>query len=257
MALQRICYGFAACLLAAGTTSAVLLQRTSTRRAVAAMQLAASRAGNSNVDADVAAESAALQSRCRLWIRSQEVLQKSLRPPADGMQGSTEQPQQLLGSSQQPQGTLRSTFVKCWKGLQNLCWQNLCFRACREGGHANMPHGSDTMAGQSGDAGVPAAIFTSGSSESAQHRANSSHDAASDASSIEAAANGGGQEDVGHLRGSSANCAAAEKLTQADVSSVTHRDLSGLQGTCTSIMDIGSVGNDRCACPGFLSHTLQ
>lgn len=228
----------------------MLLQKTSTQRAVAAMQLAASKAGDSNEDADVAAESAALQSRCRVWIRSQEVLHKSLVPPADGMQSCTKQPQQVQGSTQQLWGLLCSTVIKWFAGLQNLCSQNVCFTAGHEGGHLNMPQGGSNVTCQSGDAGVLAEISTNGSEEFSQHGANSCHDAASDAASADALANGGGKEDVGHLRALSVHPAAIEKLTQTDISLVTHHNVSGLPGTCTSVGS-DTVGNDRCVCPAF------
>ena len=234
----------------------MLLQNTSTQRAIAAMQLASSKARGSNEDADVAAESAALQRRCRSWIRSQEVLHKSLVPPEYGMQGCTKQPQQVQGNTQQPQGMLCSTFFLCLTGLQNLCFQNICFRADHKGDHVNKPQGSSSVACQSGDAGVPAVISTNGREDFSQNGANSCRDAASDAASANALANGGGNKDVAHLRASSAYPAATEKLTQADVSAVTHHDLSELQGTCTSA-DSDAVGDDRCVCPGDLSHTLQ
>ena len=256
MALQPICCGSVTCLLGHSTTSAapcntiVWLQKTSTQRALAAMQLAANKAGSSDVDADVAAESAALQSRCRLWIRSQEGLHKPLGPPADGMQGSAKQPQQLLGSRQQPQGTLRSAFTKGLTGLQNMY-----FRAFHKGGHVNLPRGTGSVPCQFGNAAVSESS-TTGSNVFAQQGANSWHEAASDAASANVVAKGGGKEDAGHLRGWSANPAATEKLTPAGVLSVTHHDVSNLQGICTSA-ELDPVGNDRFVRRASLTHSLQ
>ena len=107
-----------------------------------------------------------------------------------------------------------------------------------------MPQGSSGVPCQFGDADASAAS-SSKSDEFAEHGANSiSHDAASDASSAKAIANGDDIGDVGHLRALSVYSAATEKLTQADVSSITHCNISGLQGTCTSV-ELDSAGNDR------------
>lgn len=215
-----------------------MLQKTSTQRAVAAMQLAASKGSSPHMDADVAAESAALQSRCEVWIQSQKMLQASLRLPAVGMQSdSTKQPQQLQGSSQRPRG-MDSTLINCLLSLRNLCSMPFL----REG-HVNMPRGSGVMPCQSGDAVIPAEECTHGSISSPH------------AASADAVAEGGSKEDVGHITALIANPAPTEKLNKADVSPISHNDVSGLQDTCTSV-DVDSLGNDRYGSE-FLSHTLQ
>lgn len=204
-----------------------MLQKTSVQRAVAAMQLAASKRSTPDMDADVAAESAALQSRCELWIQSQKMLQAPLRSPAVGMQSdTTRQPQQMQGSSQQPRDR-HSTFIKCLTSLQNLCSM-----PCPMEGHVNMPQGSGIVPCQSGDAVAPADECTNGSIPSPH------------AASADGVADRGSKEDVGHLRALNANPAPTEKLTKAEVTSISHHDVSGLQDTCMSV-NIDSVGTDR------------
>ena len=72
---------------------------------------------------------------------------------------------------------------------------------------------------QSGDAGVPAMISTSGSDEFVQHGASGAASSCIMASA-NAVADADGKEDVWHLRGLSTNPAATEKLTQTDVTPI-------------------------------------
>lgn len=95
-----------------------------------------------------------------------------------------------------------------------------------------MPQGSGIVPCQSGDAVVPAEECTNGSIPSPH------------AASADVAADGGSEEDVGHLTGLSPNTAPTEKLTKAEVSPISHNDVSGLQDTCTSV-GVDSLSNDR------------
>lgn len=179
------------------------------------------------MDADVAAESAALQSRCELWMKSQKMLQAPLRSPAVSMQSdSTKQPQQLQGSSQWPRG-VHSLLIKCSMSLQNLC-----SKPSHKEGQVNMPQDNGLVPCQSGDTAVPAEECTNESIPPPH------------AASAGVVADGGSKEDVGHLRGLSPNTAPAEKLAKAEVSPISHNDVSGLQDTCTCV-DVDSLGNDR------------
>ena len=192
------------------------------------MQLAASQASSSSVDADVAAESAALQFRCRQWIRSQDTLQQPAK-----------QPQGIQGSSQQPQG-MHSPVNHCLTLLKNLC-----LKACHKQGVVKVPQGSAAVLCQSGslDVGVPAAIHDNETALNAQHSANRWSHAGADLTSADAVATEGVKEDAGHLKTLTADLAATEKLSKAGTS-VSQTDITEMRNTCTSV-EVDPTSNDR------------
>ena len=102
------------------------LQRTSPQRAAAALKASAHREEDLVTDADVAAESAAMQSRCKEWVSRQSKLQdptKVSQPTKSffnkHVQGRSQLPQQMQGSWLQPhqqQGTLNGS-----QGISRQC----------------------------------------------------------------------------------------------------------------------------------------
>lgn len=229
-------------------THAVVLQKTNTQRASAAMQLAASEPISPSVDTDVTAETAALQLQCRDWVRSQERFQLPLKQLAAAMQGSIQEPQQMQGSSQQtqpgqvssqrPQG-MRGAITDCLASLQKLC-----SRICQMG-LGERPWGSASVPcpSCSSDACSSAAVHDE-TAQNAQPRAPSQPRLASDSVSAVDLAKESNTADAGHLAALNPNSAAIDKLNKADVSPLTQRDVIELEDSCTSLsLNATSMGD--------------
>lgn len=231
----------------------MVLQKTNTQLAIAAMQLAASKPISNTTDTDVAAETAALQSQCRLWIRHQEKLQQPLKQYATAMQGSPKEPQQMQRSSQQPQG-MHNAVSECLSSLQNLC-----SRLCQKG-PGRKPRGSATVPSHSYHSDPGNSVATPDNEASVQNARGSPHHAGADSISADVPAKTGRTEDVGHLRALTADLATPEKLNRADVLSLNENEVVEAADTHTS-QDLDATSNDRyfswlmCRTTGLCVHT--
>lgn len=203
---------------------------------MAAMQLAGSKPISNTTDTDVAAETAALQSQCQLWLRNQEELQQPLKQHAAAMQGSPKEPQQMQRSGQQPQG-MHNAVSECLSSLQNMC-SRLCQKplGSKPQGSATVPSHHHSYAGNS--------AATPDNEASVQDARGSSHHAAADSISADVPAESGCIEDVGHLRALTADLATPEKLNRADVLSLTENEVMEVADTRTSL-DLDATSNDR------------
>ena len=163
----------------------MFLQEVQSQRAVAALQAAANQ-DDAHMDADVAAETAAVQSACRQWVTSQQYNQQ--RQPLD-----------LLSSLRQPASKQCSnTEVQHWHSALNKLLTATCKLCSGPAQHRASPTES-----RSADQRASAADKNHGI---APTLSQSMHDFSHPASDAAA------EEDAGHLHATAAQLAATQGL---------------------------------------------
>ena len=112
----------------------MIVQEANSQGAAAALSSATTEEEDPDMDADVASESAALQSRCKHWITDQKAFQHR---KTGNVWGTFHQSQHVQGSSHQPQPgheALNTWLIAAW----NLCHKLVCLGR----GSANQPQGN-------------------------------------------------------------------------------------------------------------------
>ena len=214
-----------------------LLQETKSQRAAAALSAAATEEEDPNMDADVASESAALQSRCKRWITGQKASQHK---QTGSMRGNIKQIQHVQGSSQQSENGRRAFLRRV------LAIWDLCVKLCTRQGTAEQPQGNRNLPPQpqSEQAGI---FADSDYNVREQDQMQDGHYAALDASGIVSHANNSASRDAGHLQVGVAHAAVTKEVNTEDALAETTAQGNEPDNSYTTIK-LDQISNHRCVC---------